>query len=145
MQKLSTLNQTFVEYYSVKIDTFWCFEPNIDNSQKINQLDFDCQKMKIFHSSFKCLEIVGINCYQSLQSNPFNTRNVISLIISVSSVITNSAFLFFKANAFYKLTESFYISCSLFVGTTVSVNFILNMRIFFELINNIENVIQKSE
>lgn len=101
--------------------------------------------MKIFQSNLKLLQIMGITSFQSIQSNPFNIRNVVLLSIFVSSVIMSGGFLFYTANDFSEYTESFYVTSTLIVSGTVFVNFVLNMRKFFQLVNSIEDVIQKSE
>lgn len=63
-------------------------------------------KMKIFQSTKKFLETVGITA----ESRPFNMRNLIVLGIFAISTILVWGFLFLRASNFKEYTESIYMS-----------------------------------
>lgn len=63
-------------------------------------------KMKIFQSTKKFLESVGITA----ESRPLNMRNLIVLVVFAIMMILIWGFLFFRASNFKEYTESIYMS-----------------------------------
>lgn len=99
----------------------------------------------IFDSIKSNFAIVGANSLQSNGQNPFNLKNVmIILIINVQATLCG-IFVFYEANSFREYVESVFAFSTVIVIHIVFPVFIWKIPKMFELMNNIEKIVNKSK
>lgn len=101
--------------------------------------------MKIFQSIEDNLAILGISSYQSIQVQPFNTRNVTTLLVFGLSVISNCVFLFHVADSFMEYTKCVYVVSTLITSFICFAHLVLKMPKLFEFIKNFEQIVEESK
>lgn len=102
-------------------------------------------KIKILTSTQKHLAFLGIISTQSSHKHPFNLRNVLVSMMFCAGAVSSSIFLIYKADTFMDFSTSFYTTSEMFINSAFFSVFVWKMPRFFELIETLENVIQKSE
>lgn len=101
--------------------------------------------MEVFKLCRKYLMTVGINEHQLSSRHPFNTRNTISLIVSVLCVTSNAIYLLQVAKTFEEYTNTVYALSTAAVCTATYTVAILKMAKFLGILDCFQNIIDKSE
>lgn len=98
--------------------------------------------MKLFQECQKNFAILGINSHQQ---TTFNKKLWIAHLVNGLGVISSASFLIFKANTFEEYSNSAYIAASTTMSMIIFTNIAFKRKEIFELINNLEEQIEKSE
>lgn len=100
--------------------------------------------MKIFETNLKYFATLGITRHQAMQRQPFNTENVLQFFnhcLCVSLCIGN---LLCEANSFREYTDSIYFISSAISVAAMFLQFVWNMKFFFEFIDGLKKCIKES-
>lgn len=62
-------------------------------------------KIKIFQSLQGNLAILGIDSFQSIQKDPLNARNLLSLILQCFFIVSSLLYTLYEANSFQEYTD----------------------------------------
>lgn len=99
--------------------------------------------MKFFQLILTKFELVGIDA--SKRNDRFNPRNLYARLMIFQFLFFTGAYLLFKVESFREYADCFYVSTSI-VGGFINFSLISwNMAKMFELIESIEDFIQKRE
>lgn len=101
--------------------------------------------MKISRSVKKYLARLGIKPLPLNQSHPFNIQNVIVFFVFGLCITLNSAYFFLEATRFVESIESLYLTCLAIVCTINFASLIWKMSKLFDLINNLEKIVEESK
>lgn len=99
-------------------------------------------EMKILTSTQKHLALLGIIPTQSVQSN---LRNVFVHATFGVSALFSCMFFIYKAETFVDISTSIYTTSSMFINEAYFAVFVWEMPKIFELIETLENHMQKSK
>lgn len=100
--------------------------------------------MKIFKSVRVYFRMLGVDADHSIQSNPFNAKNLLVFIVFILSIISNFVYILNYANSFEEYTNCINTVSTVFIGITVFGILVWKMRELFEFIQCLENAIQNS-
>lgn len=97
--------------------------------------------MKIFQSAQRRFAILGIGPNKP----PWNGTTLLILFIFVILISFYAVFLVNMANTFKEYTENIYLTASMSTITFIFAVFVVKMKMMFELIDLLENCIEKSK
>lgn len=98
--------------------------------------------MKILQTVQKSFEILGIGC--SNQSS-IHAKYMGACLIYGVGITFSAVFLFCEASGFQEYTDNLYITTSLAVGFCCITNIFFKVNELFQLIDDVEETIGKSE
>lgn len=102
--------------------------------------------MKLFQSIQVYFASLGIKPpSEQLQKYPFNTANVLTLIVMLQFAVSTTAFFVFDARNFKQIADSFYPSSNAISGTVNFIVVICNLAKIFKLIENYETALRASK
>lgn len=99
------------------------------------------KNMKIFLAVLQHCEIIGIASHQ----HPFNWRSLLAIFIDCLGITSNIAYFCCGANTFQEYAESIFVGTVIMCCTTIFALIACKMRIFFDCINEFEEIINGSE
>lgn len=99
--------------------------------------------MKLFQSIQNSFAHMGINSDQSIQSHSFNIKNVISILLHITSVISTILYLLKVADSFGDYTNAAFSISGVTVSGLGAVNVIWTMKKWFNVMNDFEKIINK--
>lgn len=97
--------------------------------------------MKLFQVIQKNFLVLGISSNQPR----LNGKLVKTCLVYALSVTLSAAFLFFEAKSFIEYTSNIYITTAVSVISTYFIVWILKLKKFFKLIENLENFYDESK
>lgn len=103
------------------------------------------RKMKILRSIRDKLQIVGMSTHQSMQNHPFNARNLTSLLFHGINITCNIGFLVFGSKELTVFTDSLFLTITAILTVSIFINLTWRMRLFFEFIDNLEDIVERSK
>lgn len=101
--------------------------------------------MKIFTTTTENVALLGVTREQSMQNQPFNRRNVFGAFILTFCAILNLLYFSYDAETFSEYALSAYTTLTAFVSVVTFFITIWQMRLSFELIQEIEMILNMSE
>lgn len=101
--------------------------------------------MKSFQSAVEYLASLGITQSQAMQSNPFNVKNIVHMLLFGITAYLCGAFLIYTANSFKDYTESIYISSVTMLVFVVFVILIWKMENVFKFIETWKKTSEQSK
>lgn len=99
--------------------------------------------MKIFDSLWRDLGFLGINQPKMFHQNPFNKRNLVSVVALVMFAVSAIGFLIFEAETFDQYSESFYVVATSICYTECCLALVWKRRQIFQLTTDFETIIEK--
>lgn len=101
--------------------------------------------MKLFIKLQEHLKFFGVYKSPTQQKYLVNSRNVQALLILVFLLLIAGSYLLFEAETIEDKAYSFFLSDTIFFAVIIFMNLIIKMAAIFELIEILENIIQKRE
>lgn len=101
--------------------------------------------MKLLESFQKKFAVVGQSLYYSKQKYHLNVRNVTVVFLMSINLLGNAEYIFYGAESFAEYLQYIYVASSLAFGLIVFIIAIVLMPETFMLIDNFEQIINKSE
>lgn len=102
--------------------------------------------MQILDSIHESLQAIGLSSYQSMQTYPFNERNVISSFIFGLNIISNVGFLVSgQSETLMDFTDSMYIIFTVIFAASIFIKLIWKMQQLFGFINRLEDTVNQSK
>lgn len=102
--------------------------------------------MHILESIRNILQIIGLSSYQSIQTSPFNTRNLMSLFVLVLNIICNVGYsITGQTENLMEFTDSVFITFTVTVDILILINLIWQMQQLFVFINGLEDIVVGSK
>lgn len=105
------------------------------------------EPLQLFKTARKLFGMIGIHPPppQSIRSNPFNIPNSLLLLFTFAMCIASFAFLLFKADNVQDFGFSFYTAITELYTILGFLPFIFKMSIVFEIMGQIERIMEKSK
>lgn len=101
--------------------------------------------MEIFKSIKEYFVRVGIDSTQSAQKHPFNSRNLIAFFFLSCCIISIILHIIYVDNDFGKYANSFNVIATIMLATVCFAIYVIKMENAFDIMNNTETIINKSE
>lgn len=101
--------------------------------------------MKLFQAIQVYFAILGIKISQPPQKYPVNQVNFAILVVLVQCFVATTLFIFFDAESFKEIVDSYYPASSAITATLNFIVMICNSSKIFKLIENYENTMQSSK
>lgn len=98
--------------------------------------------MKLFQSSLKYFENMGIDSRQMRKRHLFNTKNVLALCMLFLNTISAAAYLRYEANTFYEYADSVYATSCGIMSCVIFMVVFWKMKKFFRFIKKFENLVE---
>lgn len=96
--------------------------------------------MQLFQTIRRGFAFLGVSSLQSMQTNPFNRRNVATLFSFILTIAAYNIYLFRVASTFWEYTINIYSNSATFLAVGCYVIVILKMRKIFQVIDKCEKV-----
>lgn len=117
----------------------------MENSTEENQNTKLPSKMKVFHLTRKKFATLDVTPDLSLQSYPINGKITLIFLLLSSFFICNLVFAFLEAKTFTEYTQSIYMGSLAVLIIFCLAIIVFNMEKLFEVINDVENIVNASE
>lgn len=100
--------------------------------------------MRVFVVIRETLGRLGIHAPKAFEKfRNFNKRNVCGLVVYLSYNISTVVFLIYDAETMSEYSDSIYLFSVTFVLNAMYINLIVNTKEIFNLVERLENIIQK--
>lgn len=100
--------------------------------------------MKILQIAQENFSIIGIDANQSTQKFPLNTRNSLVLFTLCSVLASDLMYLIYDANDFKDYAVAILASCTMILSVLIYASILVKMRIIFDFLHRLEEIINNS-
>lgn len=122
-----------------------CFQREKNSFSKEKRHRFSELEMQILEPIRNTLRILGMSSQHSVQKYPINARNLTSLFIHGINVTCSIGYIISGTENMEEFVSSLFVCITAIFDTLLFINLNWNMRRLFELIDKLENTVEKSK
>lgn len=101
--------------------------------------------MELFKVTKEKCSILGLSAHQSNQKYPFNSKNLVTIVVLYTGAFLAAMNLLWGASTFQEFTESIYITSTLFATALNYTTHVYKMKMIFKFLEDFENFINSSK